>query len=171
MSAVTRFGQSVEADEVFGAWTSGSIPRMLRAVALPTNEVDRHHLLQSLVHALYKRRSGPAARSEMLRIGAMHLAEMPVLMEGLLRHARARSTLPPEEVGLPYIETFLLMVRVLCEDGRYEDAAHVWRRARQVDYIGDEGLAHELAGIERRRRKAQKQLAAAQVAPTPSNPV
>lgn len=158
---VTRFGQQVPADEVFEAWTSGNIPRMLRAVALPTNVLDRHYLLLTLVEALYRLRAGRAARKEMLRIGGMHLAEMPVLIDGLLRDARAVAMSTSDDIGLPSIPTFLLMVRVLCEDGRHDDALRVWRHARAVGYLDDGGLEKELAGVERRRQRSQKQCLAA----------
>lgn len=161
MATVQRFGKAVEVDEVFKAYTSGSIPKMLAALDMPTNDVDRHHLLQSLVRALYARRAGPKSRGAVLRVGAIHLDEMPSLIRSLRRHAQARSSTRRNDDALPHVETFLLMVRVLCEEGRYDEAAVVWQRAHAVGYLEDDGLANALAAIEKRRSRAVRKAVAA----------
>ena len=40
-SYVLREGQSIEADAVFAAWTSGDLEEMLSAIEVKTNHVDR----------------------------------------------------------------------------------------------------------------------------------
>jgi hypothetical protein len=55
-----RQGKSVPVDDAFRAWTSGDLPKMIKAVSIKTNLIDRHFLLQSIVDATYKlRKEGP----------------------------------------------------------------------------------------------------------------
>lgn len=165
---ISRFGQQVEPDAVFDATASGSLDAMRSALPVRTNAVDRHYLLHSLVRALYLLRTESGGYDELVRIGLLHLQEMPVLFEGLLENERREQAvlrasisrrsspvaLPPvPEPELPVVETFLLLVRAMCEVGDYDGARDVWRAARTLDYLTDEGLAAELEGVERRRRK------------------
>lgn len=165
---ISRFGQQVEPDAVFDATASGSLDAMRSALQVRTNAVDRHHLLHSMVRALYPLRTVQGGYDELVRIGDLHLREMPVLFAGLLENERkeqaalrapmaSRSSpvaLPPlSEPELPVVETFLLLVRAMCEAGDYDGARDVWRAARALDYLTDEGLVAELEGVERRRRK------------------
>ena len=159
------------ADEVFASWTSGDVHRMLAAESLDTNPVDRHYLLLSLVRALYSRRQAPTSRAAFLLIAGKHLAEMKELIAALKSHdvesrrrsievLRERSLRKGEttqvmelalEGAVPMIETFLLMVRVLCEDERYEEAMAVWRHAVEVGYLSPDELQRESKAIDRRR--------------------
>jgi pentatricopeptide repeat protein len=170
---ITRFGTVVPADEVFFAWTSGSLERMLAATSLQSNEVDRHHLLQCTVQRLYRQRADRAKCELLFEVAMLHLGEMKVLMDGLRRHdvaSKARSHRLSEEESqrtgvpaphieavpggaIPVIETFLLVVRALCENDRYEDAKKVWHRAKEVGYLSSEGLAMEEEAVDRRQRR------------------
>jgi hypothetical protein len=170
---ITRFGLSVPADEVFLAWTSGDLERMLGALPLSSNAVDRHHLLQCTVQALYRLRTDAKKRKLLFEVAALHLQEMEGLIKGLRRddlaskersrrHAEERSHrtgVPPPLIevvpggAMPAIETFILLVRSLCEDERYEDARNVWRRAHEVGYLSGEALAREEEAVDRRRRR------------------
>lgn len=47
----TRQGQLIRTDAAFDAWTSANMPAMLRALQTPTNPVDRHFLLLTIVQA------------------------------------------------------------------------------------------------------------------------
>ncbi|MFC1661911.1 hypothetical protein ACFL3S_10770, partial [Gemmatimonadota bacterium] len=53
---VTRGGRGVRADEAFHASNSGDLDRMLRAMRVQTNLIDRHFLLQNIVQHAYKLR-------------------------------------------------------------------------------------------------------------------
>lgn len=176
MKTTRRFGQPVLVDEVFEAWTSKDVARMRAATRLRTNGVDRHYLLQSLIGELYKLRKQPASRQELFSYGALFLAEAPTLIAELVRHdaMQIRSLQQEEnrqaerhgrvaqqfsrEPEVPHIEAFILLIRAHCEDERYEEARDVARRAREVDYATDEGLAYLLEGIEKRRRRHEKAL-------------
>jgi pentatricopeptide repeat protein len=170
---ITRFGTFVPADEVFFAWTSGNLERMLAATSLQSNAVDRHHLLQCTVQTLYRQRADRAKRELLFEVAMLHLGEMKVLIDGLRRDdvaSKARSHRLSEEESqrtgvpaphieavpggaIPVIETFLLVVRALCEDERYEDAKKVWHRAKEVGYLSSEGLAMEEEAVDRRQRR------------------
>jgi pentatricopeptide repeat protein len=169
---ITRFGIFVPADEVFLAWTSGNLERMLAATSLQSNAVDRHHLLQCIVQTLYRQRADRAKRELLFEVAMLHLGEMQVLINGLRRDdvaRKARSQRLSEEESqrtgaaphieavpggaIPVIETFLLLVRALCEDERYDDAKKVWHRAKEVGYLSSEGLASEEEAIDRRQRR------------------
>ena len=60
--SVLRMGKWVAADEVFEAWGSGDLTRMLAALTLSTNPIDRHFLLLGIVRATYKQRTNPEMR-------------------------------------------------------------------------------------------------------------
>lgn len=172
-SMITRFGKFVPADDAFTAWTSGNLSQMLDAMTIETNEIDRHHLLQSVARALYRQRTDPAQRAKLLDVAAVHLGEMEKLIEALRRddvankeRSRSQADLQFRKTGvpqpsleaipggaIPVIETFLLSVRVLCEDGRYQEAKEVWRRAAEVGYLSVTGLLQEEASVDRRRKR------------------
>lgn len=59
-SFTLRCGKSVRVDEVFHAWTSGDLPRMLKAITLKTHPIDRHFLLMGIVERTYKARINPS---------------------------------------------------------------------------------------------------------------
>ncbi|MGK2899977.1 MAG: hypothetical protein ACSLE9_15055 [Burkholderiaceae bacterium] len=175
---ITRFGKHVAPDEAFDAWTSNDLPRMLAAVSRPTNQVDRHHLLSNIVRALYLRRAETTRRAELFRFAQLHIAELPSLLEGMREHERSRRAKRAAdlrlsgkleaaretescECGDPFVETFLLACRAYCEVEQYEEADDVWRAAHAMGYAGDEGLAIELEGVQKRRRKNERAAKAA----------
>ena len=171
-----RFGRHVPVDAVHDAWTSGDVNRMLKVLDHDTNPVDRHYLLLSLVQALYRDRDDPRVRAKLLKIGALHVAEMGELLPALCRHdamnADARDALmakysspsDPERAASEAsttsqgysVPTFLLLVRTYCEDERYEEARTVWRHAHEIGYLDDAALAAELEGVEKRKRRNDK---------------
>jgi pentatricopeptide repeat protein len=176
---ISRFGTFVPADEVFFAWTSGNLDRMLAAISLPGNAVDRHCLLQCIVQTLYRQRADSAKRKLLFEVANLHLEEMQVLIDGLRRHdvaSKALSMKLSEEESkgtdtpapainalsggaIPFIETFSLVVRALCEDGRYEDAKKVWRRAEEVGYLSGEAVATADEVIDRLQRRNEAKVA------------
>jgi hypothetical protein len=60
ISYIRRLGRSVKADDVFFAWTSGDLRRMLAVLHLKTNPIDRHFVLMGIVSLTYKGRAGLA---------------------------------------------------------------------------------------------------------------
>ena len=175
---INRFGKHIEADEVFEAWTSGDLDRMLVATSLPTNAVDRYHLLQVLIGQIYRLRAEPTRRADLFSYGKVFLAELPQLMAQRQRHdAAVTRALQVDEEGRAkrdgrpvrefdtspktyHIEVFDQLMRAYCEDERYEDARAVARRAGKVGYADDEGVEYLLEGIEKRRRRNEKAQAA-----------
>jgi hypothetical protein len=170
---VTRFGKAVPADVVFDAWTSNDLAQMVAAASLQSNAVDRHHLLGSLVAALYQRREADGVRDTLFHYCALHIDELPVLLQSLREHeqltraARAEffrkrgKLIAAEETEAvepmaPVVDTFMLACRAHCEIGHYEQADAVWAAAHSMGYIGDDGLEHELAGVQKRKRKTER---------------
>jgi hypothetical protein len=47
---IHRLGKWIKADEAFEAWMSADLDRMFRALKVDTNPIDRHLLLQGIVH-------------------------------------------------------------------------------------------------------------------------
>ena len=119
-SYVLRGGQYVQADEVFHAWTSGDLSRMLAALPLPTNAVDRHFLLANIVVLSYKQRHDPAMRKVCLDVGHQHVSEFPWMTVALR-----------ESLGgvMPSVPTFRQLATVLAEDGNVDEAIQVCQTA------------------------------------------
>jgi hypothetical protein len=115
-----RMGKSVKVDEVFLAWTSANLERMLKALPLKTNPIDRHFLLLIIVRETYKRRSEPEMRKMCKEIAEKHVAEFSGLAPALKK-----------EMGgdLPQVPTFQLLSTLLTEDGDYEQAINVCKTA------------------------------------------
>lgn len=166
-----RFGQRVHLDEAHFAAASQDVGRMVAALRVRTNDVDRHYLLSALVRALYNRRTQPGCREQLIKYADVHICELPTLLRSLERNRnlnrRARAAYEThrgnvdraheieslEDEGDPHVDTFLLACRAHCEVERYANADLVWQAAHRMGYLSDEGLAQERAGIEKRRRK------------------
>lgn len=126
-SRIRRDGVLIESSEVFRAWNSRDLGRMLAAVDLSCHPVDRHYLLQSIVGECYKVRvRQPEMAGMLLKYGWMHIAELPVLAAALRRQDVGRS--------LPNISVFDRMEMVLCEAGDAAGAIEVWRMAFNMGY-------------------------------------
>lgn len=147
-SYVLREGKMINADEAFFAWTSGDLDRMVRALTVHTNPVDRHFLLMGIVAATYKRRNDPLARRTCIDVGRMHVTEFPAIAPVL----RA-------DMGgmLPRVTTFAHLATVLAEDGAVADAIAVCEAAKlhglhdgtQADYSGRIGRIRKRAARDR----------------------
>lgn len=161
MQMVTRFGRSVPADAVFVAWTGGEINAMLAALAVPTNAVERHHLLSAIVSHFYRARATTKGAAQKLRTYAqMHLREMPELLSELERDWRegriARGSHDGMEYVQPVVATFDSLCMLLCELGEYDAALDVWRKAAEVGYSDIEALDYHAKLIEKRRKRFAK---------------
>ena len=134
------------ADEAFFAWTSGDLDRMLAALSVKTNPIDRHFLLMGIVGAAYKKRRDPAARRTCLDVGRLHLKEFADIAPSL-----------QQEMGgqLPRVTTFAYLATVLAEDGSFDDAIKVCEAA--IGHGLHDGTVSGFAGrIERIRKKARR---------------
>lgn len=145
-SYVDRDGHLVPADEVFAAWTSGDLDRMLRARHLKTNDTDRHFLLMNIVRGLYSQRAEPGARKLFLEIGRQHVAEFPRLAASVKQGLRV----------VPRVPTYALLATVLTEDGRFDEALLVCQQA--IDLGLRDGTKGDFPGRMERIRKAMKQV-------------
>jgi hypothetical protein len=115
-----RGGRSVPVDEVFEAWTSGDLHRMLRALNLKSNPIDRHYLLMGIVEQTFKQRSDSVMAHECERVAEIHLAEFPNIVPAL-----------KQEMGgeLPRVTTFQNYATLLAERGQFEKAIDVCKLA------------------------------------------
>lgn len=121
-SYVLRMGKTVQADSAFLAWTSRDIQAMTAVLDCPTNHIDRHFLLQTLVAETYKKRGEVKMRLLCLTAGNKHLSELPNLIVPLIK-----------DLGtVPRITTLPHMATVLCEDGEYDLAIEVCQLGIQL---------------------------------------
>ena len=118
--SVIRMGRPVPADEVFEAWTSGDLNKMLAALPKRTNPIDRHFLLQGIVQATYRRRSDQRMRQICKDVGRQHIAEFKDIAPAL-----------KTDMGgmLPRVVTFQHVATVFAEDREYEEAIKVCETA------------------------------------------
>lgn len=147
-SYVTRGGRSVPADEVFEAWTSGNINRMLDAAQLFTNVVDRHHLLNTLVSEAYKARFDPSMARIVDEYSQVYLAELPHIWPKLRREWKGIT---------PTIPIFRDYASFLTERGEFDKAAKLCRQAIDLDlHDGTKGgFSARLARILKKSAQAQ----------------
>jgi len=114
-------GKSKKTDHVFAAWTSGELAKMLDALNRKTNLIDRHFLLLSIVKETYKNRKiNPEMKELCKRLSELHIQELPNILPALKK-----------DMGgiLPEIPTFQLYTTVLSEDGEYDKAIEVCKKA------------------------------------------
>lgn len=152
-SYVLREGKSVKADEAFLAWTSGDLDRMVAALAAPTNPIDRHFLLQSIVSLTYKQRQTRHLRKLCREVGQIHRSEFP----SIAPHLKA-------DMGglMPRVTTFPQLATVLTEEAEYDRAIEVCEFA--IANGLNDGTAGGYSGRIARIRKARTKASP----PTPS---
>lgn len=140
--SVTRLGITSPADAVYFAWTSGDLTRMLAALSLHTNVIERHFLLMRIVEVTFRRRSDQEARRICREIGLRHIDEFDGIAP-LLR----------EQMGgfLPRVSTFAYLATILAEDGEVEKAIEICVRAQSFGL--DDGTKGNYKGRIARLRK------------------
>ena len=138
-----RQDKLIPTDDVFRAWTSGDLDKMLKAANIKTNLLDRHHLLQSIVAETYKLRKDEKYRSLCIDFSEKHLEEFPSILIAL------KEDLPDM---LPRVTTFQNYATILTEDGEFEKAIEVCKKA--ISYGLNDGTQSGYEGrIERIKKK------------------
>lgn len=138
---IFRFGKAVAPDEAFDASFSGDIEKMVAALDVKTNPIDRHFLLLSLVQETYKERKQAAMASICATTAELHLQEFPELM-GPLKECLGT---------LPRVPTFQQYATLLAERGDFEKAIAVCQAA--IAYGLQDGTK---SGFEGRIKRIQK---------------
>jgi hypothetical protein len=158
-----RYGVSVECDEAFLAWTSGDLERMRRAICLPTNAVDRHHLLAVYVERLFElAKEHPELLPDAVSAAKLHVDELEFLLPELVREenistralwlsARKRGQVgpwltqePPVVKACRYgIGSFARLEEGLRQLGRHAEADQVLQSPAAVLYFA--GIKEEAA--------------------------
>jgi len=138
---VFRGGRAAAPDEAFFASFSNDVSRMVAALDVETNSIDRHFLLQTLVKETYRLRKQEEMAGICLATAALHLKEFPSLIEPL-----------KEAFGvLPRVSTFQHYATLLAERGDFEKAIHVCQVA--IAYGLQDGTK---SGFEGRIKRIQK---------------
>lgn len=140
---VFRGGEAVPPDEAFFARFSGDIERMLAALDVITNPIDRHFLLQTIVQEAYRERAQPKMAHICSTIAEKHLDEFPGLHEALLLNCGV----------LPRVSTFQHYATLLTERGEFERAMWVCQQAMSYGLQDNTKSGYE--GRIQRIQKAQ----------------
>lgn len=146
---ITRLGKTVVADEVFFAWSSGDLQRMLKAMDLKTNPIDRHFLLMGIVSTTYKDRKTRASAEVCERVARIHITEFSTISSALKEDA---------DGTLPRVSTFQNLATLLTEQGRYDEAIQVCSDA--MEYGLHDGTQGDFSGRIERIRKARSKKSA-----------
>jgi len=143
-------GQNNKRDEVFEAWISDNLERMLKVTSLKTNLVNRHFLLQSIVEKTYKLRAQETYKDLCLEYAKIHISEFNNIESALKKDMNG---------VLPRVSTFQHYATLLTEIGEYEKAISVCRKA--IEYGLNDGTKSNYEGrIERIKKRCR---------PDPSN--
>jgi len=118
---VLREGKSIPVDEVFEAWTSGNIERMIKAANIKTNNIDRHYLLLGIVEKTYKlRNEHDCYRNICKEFSEKHIHEFHKIYPSLKNNNYG---------VMPNVPTFKWYITILVEDGCYEKAISICKTA------------------------------------------
>lgn len=132
-----------EWDEVFYAWSSMDLTKMLKVVDIQTTLKNRHFLLQSIVSETYKRRDEEEYQNLCKKFSEIHLEEFKNIAESL----RDKS-----DGSLPRVLTFQNYATLLTEIEEYEKAILVCELA--LSYNLNDGTKSNYHGrIERIKKK------------------
>ena len=130
-------------DEVFEAWMTDNLERMLEVTSLKTNLVNRHFLLQSIVEKSYKLRDEETYKDLCLEHAKIHISEFDYIAPALKKDMNG---------DLPRVITFQHYATLLTEIGEYEKAISVCKKA--IEYGLNDGTKSNYEGrIERIMKK------------------
>lgn len=145
-SYILRDGKSIPSDEVFNAWTSNDLNKMLSVLDKNTHPVDRHFLLQSIISETYKQRRDKEMLNICRNICELFLKEWSILADALGRDFGGQ---------LPRILVFPNYATILAEAGEYDKAISVCEIA--IKYKLDDGTKSGYKGrIDRLLKQKSK---------------
>lgn len=141
---ITRYGQPIPPDEVYDASISKDIPRMIKALRLKTNLVDRHFLLLTLGEEAYKKRDEDQYRSLFIKVVKQHLDEFPKIAVALRKDFNGI---------LPRVPTFQKFVILMTKLEEYEEAIDACKLALYYDLedTSKGGFAERLEKIKKKQ--------------------
>jgi hypothetical protein len=128
-ATVPRLGRDIKADEVFWARSSGDLPRMMRAMEIKTNPIDRHYLLAAITEITYKLRSDKRMALLCESVTETHVKEYPKL---------ARSLKAQSDGITPRARCFDRLATVLAEMGDLAGAIKVTVKAVKYEQALEE---------------------------------
>lgn len=146
---ISRMGKTIEADKVFYAWSSNDLGRMLRALEIKTNLIDRHFLLMGIVNEAYKQREQPEMAKLCANIADLHIREFSQIVPALKK-----------DMGeLPRVTTFQQFATLLTERGDYDMAIQACQTAIAFGlYDGTKaGFEGRIERIKKARDRATKE--------------
>lgn len=147
-SYIIRDGKSIPADEVFKAWTSSDLHKMMAVLDKDTHPVDRHHLLQGIISETYKQRNDKEKLNICRNVCELFLSEWPKLADALGRDFGG-------QLSLPRILVFPYYATLLSEAGEYDKAISVCEIA--IKYKLNDGTKSGYKGrIERLLKQKSK---------------
>lgn len=141
-----RSENNVPSEEVRNARESGNLKRMLLALPLDSNLVDRHYLLLGIAEITYYQRKNPKMADICIQISKLHLKEFSEISHALKRDFNY----------LPHVPTFEYYATILTERCQFNDAVSVCEAAikyglsdcTKSDYVG------RIARIRKKQAKA-----------------
>jgi len=111
----TRKGMEIRADEVFEARISNDFDKMIKAVSIKADLVDRHFLLQAIIAESYKKRDEDIFKEHCLKHSKIYLSEVNDLLTALKK-----------EFGeLPRVSVFQNYATLLAELNEFDEAIKV----------------------------------------------
>ena len=138
-----RGGHAIPIDEVFQAWTSCDLRRMLNALDCQTHPIDRHFLLMGIVDQTYKLRADSQMAATCRRVAQMHLDEFPAIAPILAQDMGGK---------LPCVPTFHQYSTLLAEAGEIDRAIQVCEAA--IGFGLQDGTKAGYAGRIQRLQKS-----------------
>ncbi|MCA9040705.1 MAG: hypothetical protein KDA65_10190 [Planctomycetaceae bacterium] len=135
----------METDEVFQAWTSGDLEKMLQATENKTNLIDRHYLLLGIVTQTYKKRKEPGYGDLCERYARIHMQEFGEIKPALIKELDGM---------MPSVPTFQNLAILLTEQERFEEAIAVCNSA--ISHGVHDGTK---SGFEGRITRVRKKMA------------
>ena len=134
------------ADSARQAWMSGDLSRMIRALPVKANLVDRHFLLMEICRRAYQlRNADPDMRKLARDVGLQHIREFPEIRGPLTRHLGI----------LPRVPSFQNVATMMAEEANFQAAIDVCESA--IAFGLSDGTAGGFeARIERLRKKSAR---------------
>jgi arabinogalactan endo-1,4-beta-galactosidase len=132
-------------DEVYYAWASNDLQKMLNVVNNKTCFINRHFLLQEIVIKSYKLRKQEYYKNLCLKYSETHLNEFSVIAPFLKEFMNGK---------LPRIVTFQNYATLLTEIGEYEKAILICEIA--ISYELNDGTKSNYQGRIARIKKKHK---------------